>query len=56
MQKPFKKVNFDYGYGTMGFGFYVYEFPSNKILKFVTEENNNEKFKNERNDTKRKSG
>jgi hypothetical protein len=41
----YKKVNFDYGFGDLGFGTYIYEHPSNKILKFIPQKDANRRRK-----------
>ena len=44
-EKYFKKVNFDYGFGYLGFGTYIYELGTNKILMFRHEKDNYRKRK-----------
>lgn len=36
-RKYFHKVNFEYGFGQLGLGGYVYQYFSNKILLFIPE-------------------
>jgi hypothetical protein len=31
----YKKIVFDYGFGDLGFGLYIYEYKTNKILSFL---------------------